>query len=560
MQRLLSELRRLFPLPIEAQAEGAAPAAASASSALQRQLAGEGWLELQPVDAHGCTRLLGFGFHGVARGQGAAHCAAMLQLARWLMEELGLPEAAFSVNGRDGFDLWLPLAAPVPVAEAHEFVQRLQALHLHELQQVHLRPAAAQPAAAGGEPLRLPPGLYPDSGLWSVFIAPGLAPSFTEEAGIDIAPNLDKQAELLSRLQPIALDEFTRALQRLRQRAGQAVDAQVLQADAPGAGVQDSAGAAGAASSSPVPPAAGLAASATVAVGPLAGQRHELLDLLTRPAPAVPAPFDGLARLLHGGWRAGRLHLLLAPAEAGAATLAALALERAAADGHPALYVGYTLAREQFMQAALARRLGLETWRIEAGSLSADEARRVASGLEDYLAQLGRHLEVWEAAPATTLSEVAAWVAQARVAAPGRTPLVVIDPLHLACTGLAAVDAHPDTAHRALALAAACKHLARGTGAAVIASLPWPRPASQGGGLDIERLVPVLGASADAVLALQPQAPTSLGQGTGQGGAGAGAVKRPLRLSLLDRPGGADAVRLLYAPASQAMEEVTEAG
>jgi hypothetical protein len=559
MQRLLSEIRRLFPLPVEAQAEGAAPGADSALYALQRQLAGEGWLELQPVDAQGCTRLLGFGFHGVARGQGAAHCAAMLQLARWLMEELGLPEAAFSVNGRDGFDLWLALAAPVPVAEAHEFVQRLQGLHLHELQQVHLRPAAPQPALAGAEPLRLPPGQHPDSGLWSVFIAPGLAPSFTEEAGIDIAPNLDKQAELLSRLQPIAPDEFTRALQRLRQRAGQAAEAPAPEAS--GTGAQASAGAAGGASSSPVPPATGSAAApATVAGGALAARREELLDLLTRPAPAVPAPFEGLTRLLRGGWRAGRLHLLLAPAEAGPATLAALALEQAAANGHPALYVGYTLAREQFVQAALARRLGLEAWRIEAGALSADEAGRVAPALEAYLAQLGRHLEIWEAAPATTLSEVAAWVAQARAAAPARTPLVVIDPLHLVCTGLPAVDAHPDAAHRALAQAAACKHLARGTGAAVIASMPWQRPAPQGGGLDVERLVPLLGASADAVLALQPQAPMCPGRGTGQGAAGIGAVTRPLRLSLLDRPGGADAVRLLYDPASQAMEEAPEAG
>ncbi|WP_298235362.1 DnaB-like helicase C-terminal domain-containing protein, partial [uncultured Azohydromonas sp.] len=274
-------------------------------------------------------------------------------------------------------------------------------------------------------------------------------------------------------------------------------------------------------------------------------------------APAVPAPFEVLTRLLRGGWRAGRLHLLLAPAEAGAATLAALALERAAAHGHPALYVGYTLAREQFVSAALARRLGLEAWRIEAGALSADEAGRVAAGLEAYLAQLGRHLEIWEAAPVTTLSEVAAWVVQARANAPGRTPLVVIDPLHLVCSGLAAVDAHPDAAHRVVAQAAACKHLARGAGAAVIALMPWQRPSAQGGGGDIERLVPLLGASADAVLALQAQAPTSPGQGTGQGGAGA--ATRLLRLSLLDRPGSADAVRLLYAPASQAMEEAAAA-
>ena len=112
--------------------------------------------------------------------------------------------------------------------------------------------------------------------------------------------------------------------------------------------------------------------------------------------------------------------------------------------------------------------------------------------------------------------------------------------------------------HRALAQAAACKHLARSTGAAVIATMPWLRPAPQGAGLDIERLAPLLGTSADAVLALQVQAPTSSGQGMGQGGTAS--VTRLLRLSLPDRAGSVDAVRLIYVPASQAMEEALEAG
>jgi hypothetical protein len=546
MQRLIDELRRLFPFSAAVRDEQPPPGADPAVPPLQRQLAGEGWAELQPVDAQGGTRLLGVGFHGVARGQGTAHCAAMLQLARWLMEELGLPEAAFSVNGRDGFDLWLPLAAPVPVCEAREFVHRLQALHLQALQHVHLRPAAAQPAAAQEGTLRLPPGLHPDSGLWSVFIAPGLAPSFTEEAGIDIAPNLDKQAELLARLQPIAPDDFLQALHKLRQRG--ATEAPAAGPSAPAA--QPGAQAVGGQSPAPALAATGPSTLPPVAAGPLAGMRDGLLQALTRPALPVPEPFEGLARLLCGGWRAGRLHLLLAPPEAGAVTLAALALERAAASGHPALYVGYALAREQFVQAALARRLGLELWRIEAGALSADETARVAAGLDDYLAQTGRHLALWEAAPTTALAEVAAWAEQARAVEPGRTPLVVIDPLHLACTGMAGVDGQPDAAQRMAALAAACKHLARSTGAAVLALYYWRRVSAQADALEAERLVQLLDGPADAVLLLQPQAP-----GTAQ----AGSAASPLRLSRLDRRRGADAVRLSYAPATETMVEAPQA-
>jgi hypothetical protein len=549
MQRLIAELHRLFPLPAAAQPEPAVAGADSAAASLQQQLAGEGWAEVQPVDAQGCTRLLGLGFHGVARGQGAAHCAAMLQLARWLMEELGLPEGAFSVNGRDGFELWLPLAAPVPVGEAHEFLHLLQSLQLPELQPLRLWPAAPEPAAAGEGGLRLPPGRHADSGLWSVFISPGLAPSFEEEAGIDITPNLDKQAELLSRLEPIAPADFARALRRLRQRAGRPEEA--------GASTPLAPASAGAAASSPLPAGAAqaeppAAAPASVAVGPLAGLREELSKALTRPAPAVPSPLDGLTWLLRGGWRAGQLYLLQGAAEA-AATLAAMALEQAAAHGHPALYLGQALSRVQFVQAALARRLALEAWRIEAGALTAEEGARLAAGLEAWLAQVGAHLEVREAAPGAALADVASWVEGVRVVMPGCTPLVAIDPLHLACTGNAALDAHPDAGHREAALAAACKHLARSTGAAVLAVAPRlqgidPSIASQG---EDDLAMPALAELADTVIRLQPPSDRSLRGAEGP---------LPLRLGLHSRFAGAGELALCYWPARQALETALPTG
>jgi hypothetical protein len=549
MQRLIAELHRLFPLPAAAQPEATAAEAASVAASLQRQLAGDGWVELQPVDAQGCTRLLGLGFHGVARGQGAAHCAAMLRLARWLMEELGLPESAFSVNGRDGFELWLPLAAPVPVGEAYEFVQLLQSLQLPELQPLRLWPAAPQPASAGEGGLRLPPGRHADTGLWSVFISPGLAPSFEEEAGIDIAPNLDKQAELLSRLQPIAPADFALALRRLRQRAGQpdGAGASAPATPAPGGAAASGTPLAGAARAE-----TSAAAPASAAVGPLAGLREALFEALTRPAPVMPSPLEGLTQLLRGGWRAGRLYLLQGTMEA-AATLAAMALEQAAMHGHPALYLGHALSRVQFVQAALARRLGLEAWRIEAGALTAQEGVRLAAGLEAWLAQVGPQLEVREAASGTALAEVAVWVGGVRAAAPGRTPVVVIDPLRLACTGNAAIDAHPDAGYREAALAAACKHLACSAGVAVIAVASRlqgadPLITAQGGGDPAAQALPDV---ADTVIRLQPPPDRSLHGMEGP---------LPLRLWLHSRFAGAGELALCYWPARQALEAVLPAG
>jgi hypothetical protein len=478
--RLLSELRRLFLRP---------DAPASELAALERQLAGEAAAAPALVDAQGRTRLLAVGLHGVSRGQGDAHCAALLRLGKALMEELGLPEPAFSVNGREGYDLWLPLAERVPADQAREFLDLLRQAWLPDLPAVHLLPGSE--AAPAGVPL--PPGLHPATGLWSVFISPGLAPSFSEEAGIDLPPNLDKQAELLARLAPVSLEEFSEALAQLRQRVN-GVPEPVHAPSAAQAGAE-----------APLPEAPlRPAAPQRPQPGPLADWRDELMRNLVGAASAVVAtPFAGLTSLLHGGFRGGRLYLLLAPPKAGKTTLAAQCLEHAAGNGHPALYAGYEMAREQLVHAALARRLRLEARRIEGGLLAPEERVRVAAALDAFLAREGPCLTLWEADAATGVADLAAWARRAREAAPAKTPLLVVDPLPLLHGGSPMWDAHPDAAQRLAAQAAACKDLARAPGAAVLALCPTQRLPDRA----VELLAdpgarPLLGA-ADGVLVLR---------------------------------------------------------
>lgn len=525
--RLLCELRRLFLLP---------DAPATEPAALEGQWAGGGAAAPSFIDARGRVRLMAVGLHGVSRGQGDAHCDALLRLGKALMEELGLPEGAFSVNGREGYDLWLPLAQPVPADEAGEFLSLLQEVYLPELPALRLRPGGDAAAPADGVPL--PPGLHPVTGLWSVFIAPGLAPSFSAEAGIDMPPNLDKQAELLARLEPISLAAFQEALGRLRVRVrGAAAASADAVAPAGGASV-----ATAGAQAPPRPVAAGHALP-----GPLAGQRDALMRALTDTAEAVVAtPFPGLTSLLHGGFRAGRLYLLLSPPKAGKTTLAAHCLDHAAGSGHPALYAGYEMAREQLIHGALARRLKLDARRIEGGLLAPDETVRVAAALDAYLAREGSSLTLWEAGAEVGIAGLAAWARGAKETFTGKAPLLVVDPLPLLRSGDAALDGHADGAHRLAALAAACKDLARATGAAVLALCPTPGPAAADAQeLPSDRETQALHGAADGVLVLREGGP----------GAADEATPQRLQLSLALHRGRTGRVLLDHWRAFHAMEE-----
>ena len=244
--------------------------------------------------------------------------------------------------------------------------------------------------------------------------------------------------------------------------------------------------------------------------GPLARLRGELFEAFARARPeTVETPFPALTGLLHGGWWARRLYVLIAPPKAGKTTVAAECLDYAAAQGHPCLYVGYEMARVQMVEYALARKLRINSRRIETRQLSAGEAQRAAEALEGYLSREGQYLEVWEAGSAIGIPDITAWVERAKAKHPDKTPLVVVDYLQLARTGIREIDAHPSETKRVSEVAVACKDLARRSGAAVLAlssvTKEAERASTESGEIDVTAARDSLAIihAADGVLTLQ---------------------------------------------------------
>ncbi|HJV91893.1 MAG TPA: hypothetical protein VJ572_00385, partial [Azonexus sp.] len=59
------------------------------------------------------------------------------------------------------------------------------------------------------------PAQHEATGKWSAFIDPSLGAMFIDEPGLEMAPNMDRQAEILAAAKSIAAAEFQRALKRL---------------------------------------------------------------------------------------------------------------------------------------------------------------------------------------------------------------------------------------------------------------------------------------------------------------------------------------------------------
>jgi len=124
--------------------------------------------------------------------------------------ELGLPPPAPAVSGEDGLQLWFSAPAPVPVAEARQFLAALCRRYLPELpaHRVRLWPAgpAAAAAAADARDAQRPrhvhpvPALQPDGERWSAFVAPDLVSLFVDTPWLDVAPGDEGQASLLAAL------------------------------------------------------------------------------------------------------------------------------------------------------------------------------------------------------------------------------------------------------------------------------------------------------------------------------------------------------------------------
>jgi len=189
MNRLQREVQRLYAVPTP----GAADAAAD---------------EPCLIDADGRVRAMVLGLARPADWQ------ALSKVWQGVQTDLALPAPAIAVSGTDGYQLWLSLAAPVPMPQAVAFLEALRQRYLSDIpaHRVALMPAADDPCARHAKPV---PAAQADSGLWSAFVAPDLAPMFADEPWLDLPPSPEGQSDLLSRLTCIRPDDFQRAQAQL---------------------------------------------------------------------------------------------------------------------------------------------------------------------------------------------------------------------------------------------------------------------------------------------------------------------------------------------------------
>lgn len=204
MDKLMAELQRLYFL--QPQEGGSQESSSGPIGALTRSLGGESGLGLELVSPAREVRALVVELHRA----GDWEQAARLYLA--VQEELELPAPAVSVSGWDGYQLWFSLAEPVPLADGAAFVAGLGRRYLAEIPpaKISLHPQGSP--AAGSNRVHLVPAMRQESGKWSAFIDPSMGNMFLEGPWLEMAPNMEKQADLLAPLKSIQTPDFYRAL------------------------------------------------------------------------------------------------------------------------------------------------------------------------------------------------------------------------------------------------------------------------------------------------------------------------------------------------------------
>lgn len=154
------------------------------------------------VNAGGQVRTLVAGFRK------SSDWASVADLYQAVQVDWEWPAPAISVSADQGFQIWFSLAEPVSLAQAGQFLELLRQRYLAGL------PASAVALQPGheGDCVPLVPALHAASGKWSAFIDPSMGEMFIDEPGLDMAPGLDRQAEMLAALASIAAADFHRVM------------------------------------------------------------------------------------------------------------------------------------------------------------------------------------------------------------------------------------------------------------------------------------------------------------------------------------------------------------
>lgn len=199
------------------------------STELTRLYRLDGDTDSQPlplVSAAGLTRTLILEFRRTANQATPRHWDQLCQMANYLQDKLGLPAPAVSISGNNAYRLWLSLAQPVPLTQAHAFLQALCASNFPDLHAAQLNwlPQAGSDDASHLS-IECPPCLQ-SNGLWSAFIHPGMGAAFEEEGGLEMPPPAAGQAAFLERLRSISAEQWQQSCATLQnhQRATPAAD------------------------------------------------------------------------------------------------------------------------------------------------------------------------------------------------------------------------------------------------------------------------------------------------------------------------------------------------
>lgn len=212
MNRLIELIQRLYCPSIQQRGrlltdvgtQGHSPSHGVTDTALAAAPDGETPPALDLMDADGCTGAMVLRFMRGMDWHLAARLHALVQ------SELGLPAPAISVCADGGYQLWFSLEVAVPSAQAQAFLAGLCSRYLSELPDslVALHPGSGSPAVGGSIPIV--PSLNPANGRWSAYIDPSWGAMFIDEPGLELAPTMDGQTDLLARVRSIVAEDFQR--------------------------------------------------------------------------------------------------------------------------------------------------------------------------------------------------------------------------------------------------------------------------------------------------------------------------------------------------------------
>lgn len=142
----------------------------------------------------------------------AAGWQPVAEIWHGVQSDLELPAPVLSLAGEAGFRLWFPLGDAEPWARTRRFLDALRRRYLPEVAEAWVK---CLPASPGLCAVPLAPAREGHAERWTAFIDPGMGSMFLDGAWLDMAPNLDKQADLLANFQSIPAAAFERALAML---------------------------------------------------------------------------------------------------------------------------------------------------------------------------------------------------------------------------------------------------------------------------------------------------------------------------------------------------------